>query len=45
MTAFDDGTVRVWLTREEDLIALVEKRITRDFTAEELKRYRVLLAR
>ena len=39
----DDNTARVWLVRTEDLLALADKRCTRDFTQEERKRYVDLL--
>ena len=43
LTASRDETARLWLVHTKDLLELADKRITRDFSAEERKRYADLL--
>ncbi len=42
-TSQDDGPVRVFVTEFDDLLDLVDRRVTREFTAEERERYGELL--
>ena len=42
-TASADGTIRGWRLRRDDLLALVDRRITRPFSPQERERYAELL--
>ena len=43
LTASKDGTARVWLVHTENLLALAEERLTRDFDDQEREQYAGLL--
>ncbi len=43
VTSSEDGTARIWLAHSEDLLRLVDERITRDFTPAERRQYADLL--
>jgi WD40 repeat protein len=43
LSASADGTLRLWVANQADLLALADSRITRDFSTAERQRYADLL--